>query len=143
MSFQRTCRNIRLTRSSSFGGPGSARLLTAECQTHSGTWVESTLDLNQLVGNRNGSLELGGRGFGLSCRNIRLNDDHHLLVEAHNGRRSYQPAQIDLAPFIANQNGSLVFRNPLAAARRISFGELEHKRMVGVTVGEMAGIQVA
>lgn len=98
--FSQTCRNINLEGS----------LLTAECEQVDGyTYVPTAIDLNDYIGNINGTLEWGDHLFTLTCYDTKVNGN--LLTGKCKKRDGYRldSTSINLDEYIANIDGELTF----------------------------------
>ncbi|KAJ5272412.1 hypothetical protein N7478_007537 [Penicillium angulare] len=76
---------------------------------------ESTLDLNQVIGNNDGNFQWGGENFADSASDIELHregDDDVPVLRANLGTidGDENAADINLGERIANEDGELVFK---------------------------------
>lgn len=98
--FSQTCRNINLEGS----------LLTAECEQVDGyTYVPTAIDLNDYIGNINGTLEWGDHLFSLTCYGTTV-EGNRLTGECEKrDRYTLDNTSINLDEHIANIDGELTF----------------------------------
>ncbi|EFY87369.1 hypothetical protein MAC_06604 [Metarhizium acridum CQMa 102] len=102
MSFYESSKNIWLE---------DGHILHADCQDDDGNWNESTIDLNEFIGNSDGWFEWDGVNFSESAHDILL-DGSRLTAEmgmVEGGNRERQG--LELNDRIGNENGQLVYRN--------------------------------
>lgn len=82
--------------------------ITAESETRESIrwshWKTATIDLDKAFGNDNGWFKLGSGGFTTSAQNIRI-ERTMLKADLKNNNGNWQPAQIDLADHLANNDG--------------------------------------
>ncbi|KAF7371497.1 hypothetical protein MVEN_00004300 [Mycena venus] len=96
MSFAESSLNYRLVNSTLF----------ADCRDENGQLRNSQLDLNQILGNKNGAFDPSTAYFHESCGICGLNGTVLVAtLRAEDGK--YRDAKIDLNSFITNENGSL------------------------------------
>lgn len=99
-NFSQTCQNITLEGSD----------LTAECAQLDGyTYIPTTLDLDDYIGNINGELQWGDHWFSHTCESTRV-EGNRLMGECEK-RDGYtlESTFIDLDEYIANIDGELTF----------------------------------
>ncbi|EPS34930.1 hypothetical protein POX_a00102 [Penicillium oxalicum] len=108
MSFHASATSIHLE---------DGHILKATLLNGEGDEVEATLDLNDIIGNNNGTFDWGGVNFADSAENIEFSQDEREdgppipVVRAHLGNLDGDmvPADINLAERITNDNGELRF----------------------------------
>ncbi|KAJ5907166.1 uncharacterized protein N7473_004082 [Penicillium subrubescens] len=108
MSFHASATSIELE---------DGHILKATLRNEEGDEVESELDLNDIIGNNNGSFEWGGENFQDSADEIeftreeRDEDEPIPVLRASLGNLDGEnvPADINLAERITNENGHLKF----------------------------------
>jgi hypothetical protein len=99
--FSQTCENISVDGSN----------LTAICEEADGfTRSKTSIDLNQYIGNIDGTLEWGDERFSQTCEKIGLAGKNRLRAECEKAdQRSSLGSYLNLDEHIANINGSLEF----------------------------------
>ncbi|OQE82289.1 hypothetical protein PENNAL_c0037G05506 [Penicillium nalgiovense] len=105
MSFHETASEIELE---------DGHILKAVLRNEDGDEQESTLDLNEHIGNDNGQFHWDGGDFHSSAEDVSLeregDDDVPILrARLHDVEGELQDADINLAERIGNDNGELVF----------------------------------
>ncbi|KAL7791879.1 Cyanovirin-N [Trichoderma ceciliae] len=102
MSFSQSSRNYHLEGS---------RLIAEVC-SEDGNWAESTLDLNEFVGNNDGIFDLEGTGvFNSADRASWRLDGTTIISLLYRADNSFGEEQfLNLDNYVANENGVLVFR---------------------------------
>ncbi|OQE24896.1 hypothetical protein PENFLA_c009G03944 [Penicillium flavigenum] len=105
MSFHETASHIELE---------DGHILKAVLRNEEGDEQESTLDLNDHIGNDNGQFHWDGGDFYSSAEDVsfdREGDDETPVLRArlHDVEGELQDADINLAERIGNDNGNLVF----------------------------------
>ncbi|KZN89167.1 Cyanovirin-N-like protein [Penicillium chrysogenum] len=105
MSFHETASHIELE---------DGHILKAVLRNEEGDEQESTLDLNDHIGNDNGHFHWDGGDFHSSAEDVsfdREGDDEIPVLRArlHDVEGELQDADINLAERIGNDNGNLVF----------------------------------
>ncbi|KAE8167870.1 Cyanovirin-N [Aspergillus tamarii] len=90
-------------------------VLFARLRTIDGEEVDASIDLNQHLGNSNGSFEWGGANFFETAENVHFNfegDDNVpiLRAELQNEAGELQPADVNLGERIINVNGQFEFQ---------------------------------
>ena len=84
--------------------------LTAECQTMSGDWKPSRLDLNACISTIDGEMRWQQNGrFGDSSKEIRLDTPPILTAKCRNKAGVYCDSSINLDDRIGNIDGELRF----------------------------------
>ena len=78
-------------------------ILTASCNKFDGSWVNSSLNLNNYISNDDGSLTWGGTGFINNSKDIRI-DHNTLKAKCQKNDGTYVDASINLDYFIGNDN---------------------------------------
>ncbi|KAG8903027.1 hypothetical protein FRC01_009367 [Tulasnella sp. 417] len=101
MAFSLTSTSIRL----------DGTTLRAKCKTNDGRLVDSALDLNSHISNKDGNFHLPGRMFGASATDIRL-DGSILHAVLSTIKQVKVPRLIDLNVCIGNIDGALTFLKP-------------------------------
>ncbi|KAJ4126967.1 hypothetical protein NW768_008588 [Fusarium equiseti] len=100
MSFYESSRNVELI---------DDRILQAELKDVDGNWVQSMINLDDIIGNIDGEFVWNGENFTHTANNIHL-DGSVLTADLENNNGDFGSAQaIDLNEFIANINGELDF----------------------------------
>lgn len=97
MSFSLTSRDINIS---------DKGILTASCNKFDGTWVNSSININNYVSNEDGSLTWGGKGFANNSKDIRI-DDNTLKAKCEKKDGTYVESSLNLDYFIGNDNGVL------------------------------------
>jgi len=97
-NFSYTCMNIRL----------NGTILTADCRTKGGTYnYGATINLDVIIGNRNGNLEFENNSFSKTCTDISVTTMPHAALWAT--CRTYQGGLhrsiLNLDNFIGNYDG--------------------------------------
>lgn len=85
-------------------------ILSAQCRRCNGEWQESSIRLNDFLGNEDGSFLLGDRDFSKTAKDIKVEQSNDSSVLHANLRKrdwSWQEATIDLDTFITNKDGEL------------------------------------
>ncbi|KAL2061389.1 hypothetical protein VTL71DRAFT_7662 [Oculimacula yallundae] len=107
MSFHASAQDIRVEEN---------HILRATIPNNDGEMVEAELDLNNCIGNNNGSFQWEGQGFTDSGDNFSFNFEGDgipvLRGELQNVEGEACSCDINIAERISNQNGQLVFRKP-------------------------------
>ncbi|KAH7057118.1 Cyanovirin-N [Macrophomina phaseolina] len=101
---------MSFTKSSSTIAISEDSLLSAKCRACNGEWRESSIRLNDFLGNNDGSFMLGDRDFSMTAKDIALEqtEDASLLRATLRKRDgSWQDASVELDAFISNQDGEL------------------------------------
>ncbi|KAF9349499.1 hypothetical protein BGX34_001763 [Mortierella sp. NVP85] len=103
MSFQLTSKNITLV---------DGHILSAKCQAADGHWQDASLDLDQFLGNEDGSFDFEGVNFSETAQNARIQADQANVsivarLQRRDGSWADAPA-VNLSERIENQNGELV-----------------------------------
>jgi hypothetical protein len=96
-SFARTCEQIRLLGTQ----------LVAVCEKVNGTFAQSTVELNDVVGNDNGRLVFGASGFARACDNIQL-QGAVLQADCLSASGNRLRSRLNLDAHIANDDGQLI-----------------------------------
>ncbi|TBU30403.1 Cyanovirin-N [Dichomitus squalens] len=100
MTFTLTSRNISVA---------DGHTLLAECRTCAGAWSHSSLDLDQYIGNWDGSFHINSsRGYSASSTNVRI-EGGTLYAHLRREDGSLAPGAINLDVWVANINGELRF----------------------------------
>jgi hypothetical protein len=108
MSFALTSRKIAVSRSDPKG-----LILSAECRTLDRKWIESSIQLNNYLGNNDGSFRLQSHDFyDYTQEGSEILEGSVLSIKLRNNDGKFVPASIDLNLCIANINGTLVFGPP-------------------------------
>ncbi|KAK5797269.1 Cyanovirin-N [Linnemannia elongata] len=98
-----SCKNFTLS--------SDLRTLTATCESNKGSNKESSIVINDFIGNNNGNFVWGSNNFILSSSNVHLNG-----VVLHGDLEDVfgdpTPSQIDLGEKIKNVNGVLTYTGP-------------------------------
>lgn len=86
-------------------------VLTAQCQRSNGDWKDSSITLDDFLGNNNGSFLLGGDAFSTSASDVRISCNTGgpttLHAELQRGDGSWHKDSINLDNFICNDDGNL------------------------------------
>ncbi|KAK3817665.1 MAG: Cyanovirin-N [Benniella sp.] len=104
MGFQQTSKNVKIV---------DGHILSASCQDRDGNWRDSSIDLDQIIGNEDGSFTWGGEYFSQSAQGIQLKEEYGDLaivgsLQQRDGNWT-DDQSISLSERIENQNGELVF----------------------------------
>ncbi|KAF6818380.1 cyanovirin-n family protein [Colletotrichum plurivorum] len=117
MSFHASAQNIRVD---------DGHILRAELANGDGEWQETEVNLNDFIGNNNGSFEWGGAGFADSAEDIHFSlegDDNVPILRARlfNVEGEAIDADVNLAERIGNDNGNFSFSelNPFHQRNKI------------------------
>lgn len=102
MSFLSTSSNVQVIGVNAFES-----ILMADCQPGD---LSSSLLLDAFIGNIDGALEWGYKGFSTSARNVRW-EDNLLQAELQTIDGEWVSAELDLNTNIANENGKLTAVN--------------------------------
>ena len=102
--FSQTCENIELSGST----------LSASCETMSGSYTETEIDLDEYIGNIDGTLKWGDHLFSLTCNDLglaqSLRGGTYVLAGTCRTRDQRRSAtEINLDEHIANIDGQLEF----------------------------------
>src|SRR5262249_41117303 len=105
--FSGSCKNIRLNATNF----SKTATLTADCRRRDGSYLNSQMNLNDVITNNHGSLQWGhpgGADFQQSCSGDALSGSKlaSSCVESAEVRKS---TQIDLNEKITNDNGKLTY----------------------------------
>ncbi|OJD33979.1 cyanovirin-n [Diplodia corticola] len=101
MSFSKSSHTIALSSDSS---------LSAKCRKCGGEWQDSSIRLDDFLGNEDGAFQLGDRDFSLTAKDavIEQTEDCAVLRACLRKRDgSWQDAAVELDAFISNQDGEL------------------------------------
>ncbi|KAK3807757.1 MAG: Cyanovirin-N [Benniella sp.] len=97
------CKNLQLI---------NGHILSAQCQAcFCDEYQETTLDLNQILGNNNAHFEWGSAGFLLTAYNVRL-EGTTLKADLEDVFGDPKPDEIDLTERIKNVDGKLTYVVP-------------------------------
>jgi len=89
--------------------------LSTKCQKMNGDSQQTSIDLNQYIGNLDGKLSWGDENFSKTCKNTGLaqllNTKQLILVaECQSAdRKSYYPSELELDAHITNYDGTLEY----------------------------------
>lgn len=86
------------------------QVLSALCRTSDGEWIRSTIDLNTVLANSDGTFKWGtGGDFASSAKDVVLKDGRTLsaFLKRKDGTWSEKPAEVNLAEHITNNDGAL------------------------------------
>lgn len=90
--------------------------LSTKCQKINGDFQQTSIDLNQYIGNLDGKLSWGDKGFSKTCKNIgvaQLLSTKQLILVAECqpavGGDIYSPSEIGLDAHITNADGTLKY----------------------------------
>jgi len=84
-------------------------ILYAECLRYDGSRCESSIDLNQYLGNIDGVLTWGLKAFTKSCKNITIQDGFWIVAECQRANgKEHILSKFDLRTRFRNENGVLV-----------------------------------
>lgn len=101
MSFTKSSHTVSISQDS---------LLSAKCRTCNGEWRETSIRLNDFLGNEDGTFMLGDRDFSMTARDIVLDQKEDCSILRASLRKrdgSWQDASVELDAFISNQDGEL------------------------------------
>lgn len=96
MPFTDSCRNVRLEDS----------ILKADCRKTNDTYIASTLNLDNIIGNLEGKLSWGSQAFSKTSRNIKL-EGSKISAEMQKTGGAWVSSTLDLNTNIANKDGVL------------------------------------
>ncbi|KAF5324384.1 hypothetical protein D9619_011376 [Psilocybe cf. subviscida] len=89
--------------------------LTAESKKNDGkTWISSSINLDEFIGNIDGKFVLGGKGFSASAQDITLADGV-VAAKLKNAAGKYVDAKFDLSTVVQSQDG--IIAHSAAASR--------------------------
>jgi hypothetical protein len=111
--------------------------LSARCRTHKGTYKQSSIDLDSLLGVKGGVFEVGGKDFSKRVTNVTLDTDGATL-RAMISQTGGQPeaCAINLEAFISNDDGVLRKYGELSPAEKAKAGAKGTSAgLVGMVVG--------
>lgn len=97
--FSRTCTNINVDGST----------LTADCERINGSYNDTSINLDNFIGNIDGTLEWGYSEFSLTCNEVGLAGSNRLRAECRKRDQSPLGSYINLDEHIANIDGRLEF----------------------------------
>ena len=85
--FSQTCQSIGLEQKAT---------IRAKWKTDDGSWIKRTLDLDTLIGNKNGHFNAPGRRFSVTANNVHLQEFVlHADLEAENGQYRHDSLALD------------------------------------------------
>ena len=96
--FARSCGDLKLT---------DGRFLSASCKDRSANYRNTSLDLNNRIGNQDGRLTTRG-GYVSTCKNIGLNGNF-LQADCRTYKGDWRSTNFDLNSDISNNDGNLTF----------------------------------
>lgn len=96
MSFSKSSNNISMKGST----------LRAYCKGISGGYTNSSINLDNYVGNNNGNLEWGGKNFSHSSDNISVSGST-LYAKCRRIDGTYNQSSLNLDKYVGNSNGKL------------------------------------
>ncbi|KAF9475023.1 CNVH-domain-containing protein [Pholiota conissans] len=100
-------------------------ILSAECRKSDGkTWVSSSINLDEFLGNINGNFKLGSKAFSQSAQNITLVDSI-LSAKLKNEAGKYVDAKFDLSGHLSSLDGVIAARGDLALVGTATGGSVE------------------
>ena len=86
-----------------------APLLTADCQTGTGSEIRSSVNLDDYLGNEKGAFKWGGTGFSFTAKNISL-DGTVLTADLATGTGTeYKTVELNINKHIKNDKGYLKY----------------------------------
>ncbi|OJJ86773.1 CVNH domain-containing protein [Aspergillus glaucus CBS 516.65] len=105
MSFHLTAESLRLEEN---------HILSAQLRNADGELVDSSIDLNTIIGNVDGRLEWGGQNFSESAEEVQFgieseNDVPVLRALLKKAGEECAAADVNLSERIVNENGAFVF----------------------------------
>lgn len=109
--FSQTCEDIGLGQSLST----RAYLLNAQCEKIDGSFQATSIDLDESIGNLNGTLSWGDANFSKTCKDIGLGQDFLTREYTLNAQCekvdgiTYEQTDINLDEHIANIDGVLEY----------------------------------
>jgi hypothetical protein len=115
--------------------------LSARCRTHKGTYKQSSIDLDKLLGVKGGAFEVGGKDFSKRVTNVTLDADGATL-RAMISQTGGQPeaCAINLEAFISNDNGVLRKYGELNPAEKAKAGAKGTSAgLAGMVLGAIGG----
>ena len=81
-------------------------ILHAECQQNNRSYMKTTVDLNNCVGNNNGRLVKGNKKYTTSCSSCMLMSSRYLgCMQCTQKNGGKVQTEINLSNFITNDNG--------------------------------------
>lgn len=97
MAFSRTSYNIRLSANG---------ILSADCMTRYGSLRPSRINLNDFIGNRDGSFDIGGFGFASTTRDMSISRSL-LSTDLQTNNGNWIKSTTNLDRLVSNINGHL------------------------------------
>ena len=99
--FTRSCEDVRLV---------SGRYLYANCKDRNATFRgQTSLDLMDRVGNKNGNLGLYGGGYLKSCKNLGSDNINTIWADCRTYNGDWRSTRLNLDDVISNSDGNLTF----------------------------------
>ncbi|KAG0250474.1 hypothetical protein BG011_008320 [Mortierella polycephala] len=86
-------------------------ILSAHCRKANGEWNESKIDLNDFIGNEDGSFEWNGVNFSQTARDtsLLLGDEAKIVADLQSRDQHLKKSTLNLDERITNVDGRLVF----------------------------------
>lgn len=95
--FSKTCTNVQI----------QGATLVAQCQTNAGTWIQSSLDLDNHIGNHEGHLVGNAKNFSQTCSNTTITQGRVLVTNCETTAGPILRTTYDLDSSVANIDGNL------------------------------------
>ncbi|KAF9172711.1 hypothetical protein BGX21_004887 [Mortierella sp. AD011] len=100
-NFTSSCRNMKLI---------DGHILYAECRDFQGEWFQSTLDLDEHLGNDNGVFRWYDKNFSHSAEDVRLVDGGTIAAKLRRwSDQQWESSSVSLNNMITNNDGRLEF----------------------------------
>ncbi|KAF9485093.1 CNVH-domain-containing protein [Pholiota conissans] len=115
-------------------------VLSAECRKADGkTWISSSINVDEFLGNVDGKFILGGKGFSQSAQDITLVDGI-LSAKLKNSAGKYVDAKYDLSSHVHSQDGIIAAHGDLSVIGVAAAGSLDRtfSASSGVSAASMA-----
>ena len=87
----------------------SGSTLSANCQRRNGSYHDTSIDLDSLIGNGNGTLREGEQNFSQTCRGMQLINGGIMDGECKTRDQQWVSTSLNLDGFIGNIDGFLEF----------------------------------
>lgn len=106
--------------------------MTARCKTINKDYKQTTINLDDCLGNNNGFLQAGWSGYSKSCKNCKI-EGMMLTCSCQNAKQTdYYRSSINLNEFISNQDGKMVCGKDLIKAKLVVTGAPKPQPTAGI-----------
>ncbi|KJA23114.1 hypothetical protein HYPSUDRAFT_201666 [Hypholoma sublateritium FD-334 SS-4] len=100
-------------------------ILTAECKkADQKTWISSSINLDDFLGNVDGKFVLGGKGFSQSAQDITL-ADAVISAKLKNSAGKYIDAKFDLSNYVSSKDGIIAAHGSVDVAGRPALAAIQ------------------